>query len=254
MKHLLLSLCLFIACAQVSVAQRVSDRERDGFVGPVKRVSVESSPIHRSWEDVPVGARCRSSTNVYDEAGRLTQYSLYPGTCGEDEVRMDFTYAQDGSRTTKYQEIRGENSPPPPPPPAPPPGSASAEKGPARKVSKYDPSGRLAEEATIMPSGRVLYKTNYSYDAKGRLIETASGGAAGSVSRSVYTYTGEDRVPSGYAYVGSDGKMYEKTAYSDYEFNPRGDWVKRKVTTEGTFNRRSVSWTFREIEYYPSGK
>ncbi len=41
---------------------------------------------------------------------------------------------------------------------------------------------------------------------------------------------------------------------SDYEFNSQGDWVKRKETREERFNRKSVSLTIREIEYYPDGR
>ena len=37
-----------------------------------------------------------------------------------------------------------------------------------------------------------------------------------------------------------------------YEFNSRGDWVKRKETTEETFNRKTISWKIRQIEYFPS--
>jgi hypothetical protein len=72
--------------------------------------------------------------------------------------------------------------------------------------------------------------------------------------RRVYSYSGDDYVPSGFTYYGRDGKVYERTGYTDYEFNSRGDWLKRKQTSEQTFNRRSVSITFREIEYYPDRK
>ena len=51
-------------------------------------------------------------------------------------------------------------------------------------------------------------------------------------------------------YYGPDGKIYERTTYTDYEFNPKGDWIKRKQTTEETFNRRSVSMANPEIEYF----
>jgi len=61
-------------------------------------------------------------------------------------------------------------------------------------------------------------------------------------------------VPSGFAYFGSDGRIYERTTYTDYEFNSKGDWIKRKQNKEETFNRRSVSMTFREIEYYPNSR
>src|SRR5690242_3156035 len=101
MKYIPLALILCVACTQASVTKRMTEREHDGFVGPVKKVFEEWSPIYPPDDDIPLGSRCRQMTNVYDESGRLMQHSVYPGTCGEDERREDYTYAQDGSRTTK---------------------------------------------------------------------------------------------------------------------------------------------------------
>jgi hypothetical protein len=122
-------------------------------------------------------------------------------------------------------------------------------------VFKYDPSGKLIETASVKPSGKIVYKNTNSYDDKGRMIEGTGYDRDGQISdRRVYSYSGDDHVPSGFTYYGRDGKVYERTGYTDYEFNSRGDWVKRKQTSERTFNRRSVSITFREIEYYPDRK
>ncbi|HKO45865.1 MAG TPA: hypothetical protein VJU84_21490 [Pyrinomonadaceae bacterium] len=193
-------------------------------------------------------------TKVYEEGGRLLQHSVYPGDCGSDELREDYGYAQDGSRTAKKQEIRGKDSPPPPPPVAPAPG-VKEEVGQPREVFKYDSSGKLIEIASIKPGGKLLSKNAHSYDAKGRMIEMTGYDRDGQLSaRRVYSYSGDDRVPTTFVYYGPDGKVYERTGYSDYEVNSRGDWVKRKETSELTFNRRTVSITLREIEYYPDKK
>lgn len=251
MKHFLIVI-LCIACAQAQTAKMESDREHDGFIGPVKRVFVVWSPI--SGSNYPAGSRCRERTMVYDEGGRLLQESHYPGDCGNDEIRDDYTYAPDGSRTGKSQEIRGKDSPPRPPAMAPPPGYKE-EVGEPRLVFKYDSSGRLIEAMFVKPSGKVIYKNTYSYDDKGRMIEETGYDTEGQVSdRRVYSYSGKDRVPFGLTYYGRGGRVYDRTAYSDYEFNARGDWVKRKETREQTFNRRSVSLIFREIEYHPDKK
>jgi hypothetical protein len=189
-------------------------------------------------------------TKVYDESGRLLQHSVYPGACGSDEIREDYTYAQDGSRTAKTQEFRRKDSPPPPPPMAPPPGYKE-EVGEPRMVFKYDSLGKHIEAASVKPSGKVIYKNTYSYDDKGRMIEGIGHDRDGQISdRRAYSYSGDNHVPSGFIYYGRDGKVYDRTAYTEYEFNSRRDWVKRKETREQTFNRRSISITFREIEYY----
>lgn len=83
------------------------------------------------------------------------------------------------------------------------------------------------------------------------MIEMTSYNSDGQVSsRRVYGFTGDEKVPSSFAYYDGKGNVYEKTIYSDYEFNSQGDWIKRKETTEERFNRQSVSLTVREIEYY----
>lgn len=252
MKHIFLAMILCIAWAQGQTTKRESDREHDGFVGPVKRVFEVWSPI--SGSNYPAGSRCRSRTKVYDEQGRLIQQSHYPGACGSDEIRDDYTYAADGSRTAKSQEILGKGSPPPPPPVGGPPGYR-AQPGKPRMVFKYNAAGRLIESASIQPSGAVFYKNVYSYDDKGRLTELTGYDREGQVlDRHVYTYSGDNRVPSTATRYGRDGKVYDKSLYSDYEFNERGDWVKRKQTREHRFNRTTVSMFLREIEYYQRKK
>lgn len=256
MKCKLLILIFCVACTQGSITKRMTDRENEGLIGPAKKVFVEWSPIS-PVPNIPAGSRCRVETDVYDESGRLMQHSSFSGICGVDETREDYSYAKNGSRTSKTKRIIDKDSPPPPPPVMANP-NWKEEKGEPKDVFKYDASGKLTEEASIMPSGKVLYKTTYLYDAKGRMVEMDSGDGNRKPIRRVYSYTGDERFPSGFQYIGGDGKVYEQTSYSDYEFNSHGDWIKRMETTEETVNRtfksRSVSWMFREIEYYPSGK
>src|ERR1044072_6493371 len=116
MKNIILLLIFCIAGSEATVTKRQSDREHDGFVGPVKKVFVTWTPI--SGSTYPEGSKCRQMSNEYDQAGRITRHSVYPGGFGRDEIREDYTYSADGNKTTKVQEINGENSPPPPPPPA----------------------------------------------------------------------------------------------------------------------------------------
>lgn len=211
-------------------------------------------------ENYPAGSRCRRETRVYDRDGRLTQKSIYPGSCGSDELRLDYTYAQDGSRTIEDQMILGKDSPPPPPPPAPPPASAGSNTeaggdGKPRTVFEFDAPGKLIEDTSVTPSGRVLYEQMYSYDAKGRMVEITGYEGGRVTHRRVYSYTGDDRVPSGYASYGRGGSLSARIAYTEYEFNSRGDWVKRKETIEERkYSGRTIKQAFREVEYYPDGR
>jgi hypothetical protein len=250
MKLLLTLLTLCIACNQTPTTNRQSDREFDDFVGNVKKVYVEWIPI--SGGNYPAGSRCREMTKVYDQNGRLTQHSLYPGACGEDEIRNDYSYAEDGSRSGKTLKIPGKNSPPPPPPMTLPQSNSEPERGEPRMTFKYDPaSGRRTENSLVRPSGRLIYKTTYTYDHKGRITETTGLDSQGNISdRRVYRYSGDAKVPSRFAYYDGKGNVHEQTSYSDYEFNSQGDWIRRKETKEESFNRRSVSSIVRQIEYH----
>src|SRR5262245_54852446 len=96
-------------------AIRKSERERNGFVGTVKKSQEEWSPI--SGYPYPSDTRCRAQAQVYDEDGRLLQYTFFTGACGSDEDRQHYTYDQDGSRTIRFERVQGKNSPPPQPPP-----------------------------------------------------------------------------------------------------------------------------------------
>jgi hypothetical protein len=248
MRAILVVLTFCAICTQTVTTKRETDSQHDGFARPVKRVFVESLVTSSSYVDLKPGSRCRHSTDLYDKNGRLMQHSGYAGSCGEDEIRVEYSFSQDGSRTSKTTEIWNKSSPQRPPGIA---RSGPQETGPPRTVFTYDTSGRLIEEASVSPSGLINYMSRFRYDAKGRLIEIA-GHVEGKVTvRRVYSYTGDNRVPSGFTYYGGDNKVYEKTSYSEYEFNSFGDWVKRKENIEETLNRKHVFWTLRQIEYYP---
>ena len=74
----------------------------------------------------------------------------------------------------------------------------------------------------------------------GRLIETRSVDANGAISvRRVNGYEGGNKVPSTFLYIDGRGQVRERTTYSDYQFYPQGDWIRRKVKTEETLNRKT---------------
>ena len=248
MTNIIWLLVFCVVSNQTSVTKRLSDREQDGFVGPVKKVFVTWTPI--SGSDYPADSKCRQLTDEYDQTGRITRHSVYSGECGRDEIREDHTYAQNGEKMTTTKTIRAPNSP------LLPPAQLNAESDRRRgvQVLTYDDVGRLIEEGCIMANGRFPYKTSYFYDAKGRLLETRGYRNDSLTNRRIYSYSGDDRVPSGFTSYNSDGIIHERTEYSDYEFNSKGDWIRRKQNTKESFNPRVVSMTYREIEYYPDNK
>ena len=42
--------------------------------------------------------------------------------------------------------------------------------------------------------------------------------------------------------------------YSDYEFNPQGDWIKRKRTLNESTGKTTVEIQYQTIEYFPAAK
>ena len=230
---------------QGSVTKRLSDREQDGFVGPVKKVFVTWTPI--SGSRYPADSKCRQLTNEYDQTGRITRHSLYLGACGTDEIREDHTYAHNGERRTTIKRIPAPNSPRLPPAQL----NAEINKRQGAQGFTHDDAGRLIEAQSL---GQPSYRTSYFYDAKGRLLETRDYTSESLTNRRIYNYSGDERVASGFRYYNSDGIVQELTEYSDYEFNSKGDWIRRKENTQENFKPRVVSITHREIEYYPDNK
>jgi hypothetical protein len=225
----------------------MTDRQYAGFAGPVKRVFEEWSPIYRPWGDIPTGTRCRKSSTTFDNTGRAIQHSIYAGRCGEDEIREYYSYDREGSRTTRVEQIHGKDSTAPPPIIANP----DWEPGTPKDVRKYDAKGRLAEESTIAPSGKIIDRYEFLYDGDDRLIESRGYVPQGRVEvRRVWDYEGNQRGPSTFAYYGRNGKVNERTRYAEYEVNARGDWVSRKEFTEETLNRKTIALVYRKIEYY----
>jgi hypothetical protein len=253
MRIFVILLVLCFVFLQPSGKREQTDLEHDGFVGSVKKVFEQWSPVTNSWEDIRPGTRCRKATRIYDAAGRLVQSSVYPGSCGSDEIRDHFTYDKGGNRIRRSEEILGKGSNPPPPQMAPP--GASQEQGEPKDVFKYDSHGRLAEIATQQPSGKIIFKVIHSYDEQGRLVETKRLDSNGSLwTRYTYSYGGHSRFPSASVNYDSADKVRSRVSYSDYSLNSQGDWVKRKETEQDDDGTVRVAIIYRTIEYHKAGK
>ena len=248
MKLLILLFSCCLVAVQSSPAKKMTDREHAGFIGPVKSVYLEYEMPERNYGDRLQGKHCRGLTDVYNAAGQLIQHSVYPGSCGEDEIRESYAYASDGSRTTKKADARDKNSP------SPSGGFStgpSGDTGPVRETYRHDASGRLVESSLVRQNGKLIAKYVYVYDSMGRLIETRSVEANGAISdRRVNGYEGSNKAPSTFSYIDGRGKAIERSTYSDYEFNAQGDWIKRKMETEETLSPKQTLIETRKIEYY----
>ena len=255
MKHTIALFCLLLMPTQAPSPQKMSDREQEGFRGPVMKVFEEWSP-QTEESNIPIGARCPRETKTYDQQGRLTSDVLYPGKCGGDgEIREDYSYDKDGNRLERHDDSKASGiSVSPPKPPTPSAGGNQNGSYTFKHVFKYDSKGRMNEESVYSPSGKLKYKLVYKYDSQNRLIEDKSVDPDGSVSeKQTFSYNSDERFPSGSISIGSNGKPYAKDTYSAYELNSRGDWIKRREIQEHPDqpNRaKTIAIVTRTIEYY----
>ncbi len=252
MKLIYSLLLLGLALGQTTPASRKSDRELDGFTGPVRKVFEEWSPLQTTPNGIQPGTRCRSRQTLYDEQGREIQSSLFSNSCGEDEHRSTRLYDKDGNFTTKDEEFDNPQAPPRPPPPMPPPGAANQPRpaGPHKSMLKYDEKGRKVEKAVYFSNGNLIFRIVWIWDEQNREIEMQAYDAAGiRYSQSVYRYEGRQRYPGQYLSYDRNGTRSSKITYSDYEFNSRGDWIRHKSTAETTGRPAASALTLRTIEY-----
>jgi len=249
MKALTAAILFCLTFSQSSEVRRQTDREHGGFVGPVKKMREDWSPVTKNWDDIRPGTRCRKATKIFDPAGRITRSSLYPGSCGVDELREYYTYDSEGNQMRREEEIPGVGSNPPPPPM--PPSGGPQNLGPSKKIFKYDPQGRLSEYFVQWSSGKISYRVIFDYDAENRMSEFKSVDSAGKLnSRWIYSYEGKGRFPSGSIYFDSDDKARGAYLYSDYELNSHGDWVRRKESIKDSDGVVRIAFKYRKIEYY----
>ncbi len=251
MKMILSVILCALAFGQITSVKRKSDRELDGYVGPVKHVLKEWSPLEKARHYIPPGTRCRTHAAVYDEQRRQLQSSHFSNSCGTDENRDTYTYDAEGNYTIRSESFHDPKSPPPPPPPMPPPGAKPRATGPPKAVFQYDEQGRKREKSIINSNGDLLYRIVWEWDDQHRMKEQQAYDAGGAMySRGVYRYEGTQRNPVEWHSFGREGKLSSKTVYSDYKLNAHGDWVERKETSDATGQSRDVSLSIRTIQYH----
>lgn len=212
-----LAACLLLAAA--AGAQKKSDREQQGLLGPVK--SVETYVVYYPMRDGKTarGSRVPWHSASYDRAGHLTgavthdprgnviQKLVYtfdaqgrPTGYEEFDAAVDksltvarrhvYTVDDAGDRT-EYRVYDSDGSPA------------------GRFTYKYDAAGRLLEDGYYYHTGKFGGRTVYDYDAEGRRAAQTSYDADGNASwRAVWTYGGRGETVEELRHVG--GKLKYK--------------------------------------------
>jgi hypothetical protein len=233
-------LALFSVAANASTVP--TDRDLDGFVGPVKRVDEDVAEMKMRGGKRVESSRHRSRMIVYDRQGRMTRrlFVLYDSSTTEQIFSYEKNYRLMQSLMQR---------------PFTAPGRTSALPGEALMILRFDAAENALYEDIYMghePSpGALTQKYRHRFDADGRLIETILYTSKGvEAIKSVYVY-GTERHPSErriYAAGSSQGQVIRYT----YTLDSRGNWIKRIEENSLTNKDGSprIEITYREILYY----
>jgi len=244
MKKLLAALALGSAFSAAVYAQRPqTDRDFDGLKGPVKSLTVERATLKRQGKRYVEERRALAERVTYNAEGSRA----------DDEWYSDY----DGTLITKnvYRYVGGEKlaDAQASDPVIHIPNSSERIGGGMRPFSekyryKYDEQGRVGE-MTIERDGRVRLRVTYAH-RNGRMeMHTRQDGDA-------VTYRRVDRFDAQGNLVGSTAFNLDpdlgvdKSSYTAYEFDARGNWVKRlkRVSWGGEPEVREVQ--YRTITYF----
>jgi hypothetical protein len=122
-----------------------------------------------------------------------------------------------------------------------------------KRKYKYDSKGNRIEEEVYNRCNELASKAVHKYDNKGFLVETKSTvrfpGASPSTAERKMLYQRDDK---GNLIEFIEEKIYMDN-YSDYEFDERGNWIKRKVRNKVVITKNpneSILIEYRKITYY----
>ncbi len=182
-------------------------------------------------------AACTQATEtIYVQTQSLRTY-------GEAEVRMEYTYAEDGTPVSVKTYFNGELYQ----------SSSTRVSGGIQYLTitdakgntttqsteqKYDDQGRLIQSSSSIGGTEVAY-TNYTYNDAGQVAGTVSVTAAASI-HTAYTYDANGNLTSELRQNQNDGTYQRK----DFVYNEAGDVVK-----ESTYSAEDVLDGYVEISY-----
>lgn len=285
MRDFLTLLIVTLACAQPSTAQAATDIESAGLSGPVRTVRVETARVSSASGQFVEGGRVLAQLYSFDEKGNTTGQSVFdPDGSARRKLGWGHTYDTKGRESVRtFLNARGALTS----------RAVFVYDEQGRKVEMtfynpggavnhietfaYDDSGRMVREAHLNPDGTTRNTSVYTYDTGGRLTERIVHKPDGTLfQRTVSTYDEKGRETEWVIYRGDGtpavaqrrsyderGSVTESLRYVNgvlvsretftYEFDARGNWVKRRVvreTVKGGTSRTEREVNYRTITYY----
>ncbi len=285
MRNLLTLLAVALACAHSSNAQSRTDREIAGLFGPVRTARVETARVSSVSGRFVEGERVPTQYSSFDEKGNATAQEVF-NPDGSHRWKLAWGHAYDAkgretettflnakgaltSRAVFVYDERGRKVE----------ATFYTSGGAVNHVERfdYDERGRKTREAHLNADGTLRNTQVYTYDAAGRLTEWSLHTPDGALyQRNVHTYDEKGRetewliyrgdgTPSiGQKYVYDEsGNVTESLRYGNgvplrretyiYEFDARGNWVKRRVVREALKDggsRTEIEMNYRTLTYY----
>ena len=201
-----------------------NDLGEDGLKGKVRSVTAQSARMSRGGYSLE--SPRLSSTASYDEQGNFTEQVLfdYKGNISQKTVYK----IVDGDKTSKTEYIHHDYDPPPAMA-APSSGRAKPRDPRYDTKYKYKYEGNKVERIIYFNNGARGNRNVSTYDEKGNLINLELYTSVGELNFSRTSVFDEQGVETEKIYYNGDESLGEVYKYTDYEFDPRGNWIKRKA-------------------------
>ena len=229
-----------------------SDAEDEGLKGKVKKIAQESEDLSGTSS---VQGRKLSSVTYFNEKGNYLERDLYDSQGNPFQITM-YGYI-DGKRVSNSKTIRYEYDPP-----APMAMPKAKSEEPIKKADdRYEYSfeykyagGKLAEKQMFFNNGKKGMR--YVYNRVNNQVEELVYTTEGELNQKYLVTLDKDENEIEEIKFGlSNYKFYGDRKYRYvYEFDEKGNWIKRTTLTEVTENGvasfKPTSVTYRTITYF----
>jgi YD repeat-containing protein len=255
MKKLLTALALSATITATAYAQRPqTDRQNHRLKGPVKSVTVETRTLKKQGERYVEERRVRIDRVTYDAEGNLVEEESY-GEDGRLISKAAYRYIG-GEKIAEGQILtvviispsiaaRTGGDAPPARPPVPRPHVMQPYT--SKYKYKYDAEGNV-KEMTVEERGRVRQRV--VYDFKGDRKETRWYEGGHLINREVDKFDARGNLVETTRFETETGAVDYKYSYSAYEFDARGNWVKRLKTWSAAGEPEERDVEYRTITYF----
>lgn len=224
MKQTSLALLLVSLITVSAFAQKnQSDREFQGFRGPVIKVTVERAELKQSGDTAVEAGRLPQKMLIFDTEGNLVSDKAYDQRGEEFDVR---TYSViDGERVVKH-DVLSKNVLR---------GSGTSDKQPGKPRDprytvklkyKYDSQGNRTEMAWLDADGRPTLRYVYKREADRKEVMVYR--QNGSLSHGYVDKLDDKGNELETTSVSPSDPSSPKTTYTYLEFDSQGNWTKRR--------------------------